>query len=143
LPQTLPGHPPGDHARDNYPVTGGIAIHIENMLEWDPGLLSDLVDAIACPWVDVNLDIGHIHCNANVGPNQWVRSLGRRIGYVHIHDNHGHEDEHLSLGRGTIPLKETLETLEAEAPAASWCVEVDTGCLEASTEWLWANGLRE
>jgi len=23
LPQTLPGHSPGDHARDNYPVTGG------------------------------------------------------------------------------------------------------------------------
>jgi sugar phosphate isomerase/epimerase len=120
-----------------------ISIHIENMLEWEPGLLSDLIDAIDLPWVNANLDIGHVHCNSKVALCRWIDILGPRIGYVHLHDNHGQEDEHLGLGKGSIPLKETLDALEAAAPTALWCVEVDTECIEPSTQWLWTNGFRK
>lgn len=119
---------------------GGIRFHIENMLELDPGLLADLIDAIGRPWVDANLDIGHVHCNATAGLETWIRGLGSRIGYAHLHDNHGGEDEHLAFGKGTLPLKETLLMLEEVAPSACWCVEVNTECLEESLGWLERNG---
>ena len=110
------------------------------MLEWDPALLADLIDAIGRPWVDVNLDVGHVHCNSKAGMESWVRVLGRRIGYVHLHDNHGAEDEHLAFGKGTLPMRETLLMLEEASPSAPWCVEVNTECLEESLQWLERNG---
>jgi sugar phosphate isomerase/epimerase len=119
---------------------GSIRMHIENMLELDPGLLADLVDAIDKPWVDVNLDVGHAHCNSKSNIEGWIRSLGKRIGYVHLHDNHGAEDEHLSFGKGNLPLRETLSMLKELVPAALWVVEVDTECLEECINWLGEKG---
>ena len=119
---------------------GSIGIHIENLLDQEPALLADLIDAIGRPWVDANLDVGHVHCNSKKGIETWVRVLGRRIGYAHLHDNHGEEDEHLALGKGTLPLREALTMLEETAPSACWCVEVNTECLEESLQWLGRNG---
>jgi sugar phosphate isomerase/epimerase len=121
-------------------MTDDIAIHIENVLEWEPGLLSDLIDAIGMPIVDVNLDVGHVQCNSRTPLEEWIRRLGRRIGYAHLHDNHGTEDEHLSLGKGSIPLNEALTQLEEAAPNAIWAVESDIERVEESIQWLIENG---
>ena len=115
---------------------GSIVMHIENVLEWEPGLILDLVDGIGTPGVDVNLDIGHVHCNARTNLEDWIRKLGRRIGYVHIHDNHGTDDEHLALGKGSIPLETVLRLLQEQSPAALWAVETEVDGLAKSLEWL-------
>ncbi len=115
--------------------------HIENTLDWDPSLLSEVVDAIDDARVDVNLDVGHAHCEGRLPVVEWVERLGDQIGYVHLHDNHGHDDEHLGFGKGTLPLKEVCEALEKEAPNALWAIEVgrEEDVLPAF-EWLGENG---
>jgi sugar phosphate isomerase/epimerase len=120
-----------------------IAIHIENMLEWEPDLLADLVDAVGLPVFDANLDIGHVHCNSRTNHFKWIDRLGHRIGYVHIHDNSGTEDEHLALGAGNIPLKEVLQHLQAVAPGACWAIESRPEVMALSLDWLKDNGFLE
>lgn len=115
-------------------------VHLENLLEWDPDLISAVVKAIDCPNLDINLDIGHAHCNSRTSVVGWIEALGGLIGYVHLHDNHGVEDEHLGLGQGTIPLKDVCQALNAFAPEAIWALEAEgTGLLD-SVEWLDAHG---
>jgi sugar phosphate isomerase/epimerase len=118
----------------------GIHFHLENMLERDPELMADLVDALENPSLDVCLDIGHAHCHGKVPVAKWVERLGQRIGYVHLHDNHGQSDEHLGLGQGTIPLSEVCNALESYAPNAIWALEAQTPHLNQSITWLEQSG---
>jgi sugar phosphate isomerase/epimerase len=120
-----------------------ISFHVENVLEWEPDMLADLIDAVARPSLDVNLDIGHVHCNARTDLQGWIHRLGTRIGYVHIHDNHGKEDEHLALGAGTIAMEEVLSLLQTESPDAIWALETQVDALEGSMKWLEDKGMLE
>ena len=114
--------------------------HIENMLEWDAVLLAEVIDGINDHRVDVCLDIGHCHCNSREAPLQWIERLGTRIGWVHLHNNHGETDEHLALDQGTIPMGDVCRTLLDHAPDAVWSLESFDEELPASIEWIKANG---
>lgn len=121
-------------------VPGGFHIHIENIVDPDPTPLKDLITLIDDPRVDICLDIGHAHCNTDMSPAAWAAELGDRIGYVHMHDNHGMRDEHLGFGQGNLPLEETCTMLEAVAPRAIWAIETDTDQVIPSLEWLHDHG---
>jgi sugar phosphate isomerase/epimerase len=56
------------------------------------------------------LDIGH--ANTAEGPLEFVDRLGERIVCVHFHDNRGQYDEHMDVGKGTVPWKELLHALD-------------------------------
>jgi sugar phosphate isomerase/epimerase len=118
-----------------------VSIHIENLLEWEPNLISDLLDSIDNPAVDANLDIGHAYCNSKMTVIEWIQILAHRIGYVHLHDNNGKEDEHLAFGKGTIPLNEVLAGLEYYSPEACWAIESHGKEIEQSIIWLLENGM--
>ena len=126
-----------DFLKDKEP---SLRFHIENMLEWDAGLLSEVIDAINDSRVNVCLDIGHAHCNSKETPIQWIERLKHRIGWVHVHDNHGEWDEHLAPGRGTMPMQEILSALLEQAPDAVWSLEAQDEQLAESLEWLTSNG---
>jgi sugar phosphate isomerase/epimerase len=69
------------------------------------------------PELMLTLDIGHAHISAPV-PGQspavdFIRRWGRRIGHVHVSDNHGQRDEHLPLGSGTVDWPEVVAALVA------------------------------
>jgi sugar phosphate isomerase/epimerase len=113
-----------------------IKIHLENIMDRTPKLLSELVCRIDNPLLDIALDIGHAHAYSRVTPLNWVESLKGQIGYVHLHDNHGLEDEHLALGGGNIPLKETLDVLVCYAPVAIWSIESGGEKIYRSIAWL-------
>ncbi len=67
---------------------------------------------------------------------QWIKSLGNRIGYVHLHDNHGEHDEHLGLGEGNIPMQDVCQALEECSPDAIWAIEAEGDGILQSLEWL-------
>ncbi len=120
-----------------------LCVHLENLLELDPGLIADVVRGIQRPNLDINLDIGHAHCNSRTPVVGWIEALGPLIGYVHLHDNRGDEDEHLGLGQGNIPLVEVCQALEQYAPDALWSLEVDAGDVRGSVGWLQEHGFLE
>jgi sugar phosphate isomerase/epimerase len=118
------------------------SVHLlmENMLDWDPSVLIELVDSIGSPLIDINLDLGHAHCDSRTDVVQWISLLGSRIGYVHMHDNHGQEIERLPLGMGSVPLREACVALEELSPRALWVVETENQGIQESLEWLQRNG---
>jgi sugar phosphate isomerase/epimerase len=123
---------------DELPET--INIHIENLLEHDPGLISEVVGAVKRKNFDICLDIGHAHCNSKKSVLHWIEKLKNQIGYVHLHDNHGQTDEHLGLGSGTIPMQEVCRALNEYAPGAIWSIEAQPKYIEKSLKWLKENG---
>jgi sugar phosphate isomerase/epimerase len=116
---------------------GGITLHLENYVEHDPSEMRDLVDRMADSRLKINLDLGHAHAMSRITPVEWVVALGERIGYVHLHDNNGHADQHRPLGTGTLPLRATLDALEEQAPHAIWAIETDA---TSSLQWLEKEG---
>ncbi|MFH0910411.1 MAG: TIM barrel protein [Planctomycetota bacterium] len=121
----------------------GLHFHVENILDEEPEGLAALVDRIGRANVDVNLDVGHAHCFSKIPVVEWIARLGERIGYAHLHANHGERDEHLALGEGTLPMREACEALNRHAPGALWAVECEAEDLEAALAWLEENGFIE
>jgi sugar phosphate isomerase/epimerase len=117
-----------------------IHVHLENVLELGPELIADVVHAIGRPNIDINLDIGHAHCCSKVSILKWIECLGPQIGYVHLHDNHGQDDEHLGFGSGTILLHEVCQALLERAPDAIWALEAEGVGIQQSLDWLGSNG---
>jgi sugar phosphate isomerase/epimerase len=99
-----------------------------------PGSFDPLVRSVARNRFDLSYSVAK-----RLGANHLVLHLG----YVHIHDNHGKEDEHLGLGAGTVALEEVLSLLQTESPRAIWALETQVEALEDSLEWLGNNGLLE
>lgn len=79
---------------------------------------------IADDHIKATFDIGHAHVwrkyfkGTDEEYKKWligeVEELAKDkiIGHVHVSDNFGYEDEHLTSGMGTAPIREFIETLE-------------------------------
>jgi sugar phosphate isomerase/epimerase len=117
-------------------VPENLNVYLENMLEEGPEILAGIVDGVSAPNLRGNLDIGHAHCNSCTPVLDWISALGGRIGYAHMSDNHGVEDEHLGLGQGTMPMAAVCNALEETCPDAIWAIEADGAGVEQSLEWL-------
>lgn len=108
-----------------------ITMMIENQCEEDSEVLKMEIDAVNDVRLKVCLDIGHAHANSNMSVEDWIISLGERIGYLHLHNNHGKlknrpsymNDEHLGLAEGTINMAKVIALLENNCPNAIWSIE--------------------
>ncbi|MEW6381511.1 MAG: sugar phosphate isomerase/epimerase family protein [bacterium] len=92
----------------------GTRIALENVLEKTPQIIQELIQKVDSPSLGMCLDIGHAHIFSPVPLPDWVSSLGSRIFELHLHDNHGQEDEHLALGEGTIDVQGVLKAIQHE-----------------------------
>lgn len=99
----------------------GVRIAVENMGSWEVCHFRDtaLLPAIRDLGLGFCLDIGHAHLNGML--EEFLR-----VGdpdHVHIHDNHGTNDDHLAPGEGGIDFPRVAESLPAGVP---WIAEVHT-----------------
>ena len=121
-----------------------IRMMVENQCEEDCEVLKMEIDSVNDPRLKVCLDIGHAHANSNMPVEEWIKSLGNRIGYLHLHNNHGKvagrpsykNDEHLGLDMGTMDTKKVLLLLEEYCPDAIWNIECHLDNIEQSVELL-------
>ncbi|HSW58890.1 MAG TPA: TIM barrel protein [Dehalococcoidales bacterium] len=120
--------------------SGGIRIHLENVLDDAPTLLLEVIEQIGHPDLDAALDIGHVQAYSKTPCLEWIAVSNSVTGYVHLHDNHGLEDEHLALGSGTAPLPQILNSLRRWAPGAVWSIESGGSKMYQSVQWLSENG---
>jgi sugar phosphate isomerase/epimerase len=66
--------------------------------------------------------------------------MGNRIRYVHLHNNFGVLDDHLTLTKGTIDVAGVLKLLKVHSPNAIWTIETSVEDLEPSLHWLQEQG---
>ena len=80
----------------------GVELALENM-PWAGQAATDLVSTIAAldsPALVACLDTGH--ANMVGGVTESLLAFGNHLGHLHIHDNHGSSDEHLTPPNGTV-----------------------------------------
>lgn len=116
-----------------------IILCIENQFEEDSELMKMEIDEVHDPRLKICLDIGHAHANSRQSAEEWIASLGERIHYLHLHNNHGkqhqkghNDDEHLALQNGTMDIQKILRTAERFCPNAIWAVESSAPYLRES-----------
>jgi sugar phosphate isomerase/epimerase len=92
-----------------------IRIGVENMVNMQfilgkqPGEILGMIESLERENVGLTLDIGHANTNGMV--DEFLEDLSKVI-HVHLHDNKGRSDEHLSLGKGTINWKNVVKKLD-------------------------------
>jgi sugar phosphate isomerase/epimerase len=98
----------------------GVRVLVENLTSdaTTPEHLVTILQMAHLTQIDVCLDLGHAHMAPGI--TEAIGILGKRIGEIHVHDNHGLKDEHLWPGDGTIDWPAALEALkQLPAPPAA------------------------
>jgi len=86
-------------------VEQGSRLMLENVYEDEPQDIRIILEGLKSQNVGFCLDAGHLFAFGNSELVQWLEGLGSYIGQLHLHDNHGRNDEHLPLGQGNIDFK--------------------------------------
>jgi sugar phosphate isomerase/epimerase len=94
----------------------GVTLMLENVYETEPELFLELLDLVGAPNLQVCLDVGHLNAFGGADFDHWLKTLAPVIGQLHLHDNHGDQDNHLALGEGRVPLAQVLNFLAARGP---------------------------
>lgn len=103
----------------------GVAVAMENLLEPDPELMNELCDRVASDHFRLCLDVGHTNVWSDLAPAEWVAQMGRRLAHVHLHDNRGLRDEHLSVGQGEIDFDALFAAFDEHLERVTVSLELD------------------
>jgi sugar phosphate isomerase/epimerase len=92
------------------------------------------------PSLQLTYDTGHANLgeNGTIRSNELVKRFGDRIGHVHLSDNRGMHDEHLSLGSGNINFRQLahdLNSLNYESTVTFEVFDGDRQMLAKSREY--------
>lgn len=101
----------------------GVRLALENMRS--PEHLTGLLEAIDHPALGFCYDAGHDFC-WSPSPYALLARYGGRLMAVHLHDNHGQEDEHLPPGDGDIDWAAVREGLARSAYRGPLTLEADS-----------------
>ena len=80
----------------------GARLMLENVYENGPEDIQFLFERLKKKRVGFCLDTGHSSAFGQSDIENWLKTLGPYLGQLHLHDNHGNEDEHLAIGSGII-----------------------------------------
>ena len=76
----------------------------------EPVRLVELMTDLGAPNVGVVIDTGHQNIVGD--PVETLRTIGEHLITLHLHDNHGEQDEHLLPGRGTVDWNGVVSALD-------------------------------
>jgi len=114
---------------ENVPTESGGIGRIQNF--------SDVMDGI--PELKFHLDVGHAFIEKGMaGVKSYMDAFAERLVHIHLHDNHGEEDEHLPLGYGKIDFRKVVAWLKEIEYERTITFEVFTSYRDAvrSREYL-------
>ena len=90
----------------------GVRVALENIMKTfaRPYYFSTIMNELNDDFFLACVDVGH--CNVvNNGSGELIRTLGKRVQALHLHDNHVDYDEHLIPGTGNADWNEILSAL--------------------------------
>jgi len=85
----------------------------------------ELLAALEGTGFSITLDIGHAHTNSNVMGFLYPE-ITDKVENIHIHDNYGKMDEHVTLGQGTIDLPRVVSEMEGLGIRGNYIIETRT-----------------
>lgn len=103
----------------------GITIALENMWEFDPDIIGDVVRQTDHPALRACLDVGHAHLFSDLPIDTWLDRLGAYIVHVHLNNNGGEIDQHRALDDGVIDYDAVLPALRRLPHPPMFSLEID------------------
>lgn len=112
---------------ENLPTIG----HGNNLIMEMPNQAKDLLYLIDdLDNIGICFDTGHANVPGNVLEFYEIIKSTQKIWNMHLHDNNGKADDHLSIGNGNIPFKVLFERLKSDDYKGYCSIELDTWCRE-------------
>ncbi|HUU13701.1 MAG TPA: sugar phosphate isomerase/epimerase family protein [Terriglobia bacterium] len=122
------------HIRELIPMAKDLGVIIALEEVWNKFLLSPLefaayVDEFKSPWVKAYFDVGNVVLYGY--PQDWIRTLGKRIVKVHLKDFKLKRDgyEWVNLGDGDVDWPEVRKAFDEVGYSGTACVEIEGGDL--------------
>ena len=117
----------------------GIKLAVENMWEFDPKIIPDVLREVNHPYLRACLDIGHAHLftEPEFTFDEWVETLEPWLIHLHINNNNGRIDKHRGLHDGVLDYHELLPRFRTLPNPPTITLEMDTvQDMEASLPYL-------
>lgn len=106
-------------------VPEGLTVCLENVLEPEAALLTQIVRGVDDPRLRICLDLGHANTFASSEPPEtWLRACAPFLSHVHLHNNEGGRDLHAALMDGKMDCAALLRLLAQLAPEATCTLEL-------------------
>jgi sugar phosphate isomerase/epimerase len=113
----------------DYARTHGVTIALENMWEFDPTIIGDLLGEINHPNLRACLDVGHAHLFTDTTYNwdYWLQIMQPWLIEFHMNNNNGILDEHHGFDweHGVLDYHQLLPQLMSNFPDATFVLEMD------------------
>lgn len=103
--------------------TLNMPVAVENIYEKGPQTQLALIREINSPYFGACLDTGHLNVFSKTHTEEWLRLLGPYLIEVHLHDNDGASDDHLSAGEGTFDFASFLRLIDVHAKTPVFTIE--------------------
>lgn len=117
--------------------SAGHVIALENMWEFDPDIIGDVLRVLDLPGLRACLDVGHTQLFSDLPLDHWVARLNGQIAHVHLNNNNGELDYHRGLDDGVLNYRTIMPQLLCieSSPSASLEIE-DAGAIQRSLAFL-------
>ncbi len=109
----------------DYAAQLGVKVAVENMWEFDPDIIGDVIKTIDHPNLRACLDVGHAHLYSQVPFTEWLETLRPYLIHVHVNNNDGIMDFHRGLARGILDYGDLLTAIHALPTTPSITLEMD------------------
>lgn len=115
----------------------GQVIALENMWEFDPDIIGDVLRQLESPGLRACLDIGHTYLFSDLPLEHWLARLDGYIVHVHANNNNGELDHHQGLDDGVLDYRAIVPQLAHVEPSPSIALEIEhTGDIRRSLDFL-------
>jgi sugar phosphate isomerase/epimerase len=94
--------------------TGNTRLMLENVYEHHPDDIKILLENLNSNAVGFCLDTGHITAFSRSSMAIWIETMKPFIRQIHLHDNHGGNDDHVGLGKGNIDFQPLVDYLKSQ-----------------------------
>ena len=110
----------------DYSQQYGVTVAVENMWEFDPDIIGDLLKEINHPNLRACLDLGHANLFGEaVIFDHWLSALGELIVHTHMNNNDGKIDIHMGFDHGVLDYHQLLPQIRALPAHPTMTLEMD------------------
>lgn len=116
--------PVAEYARQH-----GVTVLLENMWEFDPTIIADLLHEVNHPSLRYCLDVGHAHLftDPRFSFDDWLNTMSPWLSELHMNNNNGIIDEHHSFDweHGVLDFSDILPRIRSISPDLDLVLEMD------------------
>lgn len=110
----------------DYAAQLDVIVAVENMWEFDPDIIGDVLKKIDHPNLRACLDIGHAHLYSQVPFSEWLTTMAPYLVHLHVNNNDGEMDVHGGLGVGVLDYQTLLAAVRSLPNKPSITLEMDS-----------------